>query len=545
MIGNDEFSNLKHKSNLFSMKSHLINSIHFKWSLNRRGSSMPSRRFEIEGNSSSKTAQPHLITSLITVLRQLMIFFNRLRIAIATSSVSLVKDSYVFLRNYKQNQFTANAGDYEKRKLEILFQLNRLQLLLGVIMPVIVFFNENYLPFLSALLFLLPPLINVLVLKMASKQKSIEAMIAYLVLYPFFTNLAYADSFSQGADLFIVLYGILSVFFLQQLSHIAICVGFSMLNYFLVVVLLSRFNDPSSEISFQIFFVLNHIVAIAAILYSLWLLKKENTGHQASMLATNNELTEMNVKVSRQNNEIAEKAKQLEQQAARLNEMDNFKNTLFSIVSHDLKTPLYALRNLFQEVEKQDLPADEVREMVPDVLKDLNYATELTENLLSWAKSQMTGGTVSPHDIKVSPMIIDIVQLIRLQAEQKDIKIDCQLKEKLSIYADSDMIRLVLRNLLSNAIKFTPRGGTVSIITDATDNDVEIIIKDTGEGMDDVMLEKIRSNNYFTTEGTSGERGTGLGLMLCREFLGKNKGMLHIESAKGEGSIFSFTLPAA
>jgi two-component system, sensor histidine kinase and response regulator len=107
------------------------------------------------------------------------------------------------------------------------------------------------------------------------------------------------------------------------------------------------------------------------------------------------------------------------------------------------------------------------------------------------------------------------------------------------------MIRLVVRNLLSNAIKFTPGGGTVSVFTDATDNDVEIIIKDTGEGMDDETLEKIRSNNYYTSQGTAGEQGTGLGLMLCSDFLRKNNGLLRIESTKGKGSTFSFTLPAA
>ena len=157
----------------------------------------------------------------------------------------------------------------------------------------------------------------------------------------------------------------------------------------------------------------------------------------------------------------------------------------------------------------------------------------------------MTGGTVSPHIIKVSPMIMEIEQLMRLQAEQKEIKIECLLKDSLSIYADSDMIRLVIRNLLSNAIKFTPYGGTVTVVTAATENDVEIIIKDTGEGMDDAMLEKIRDSNYHTTQGTAGERGTGLGLMLCREFLIKNNGLLHIESTKGKGSTFSFTLPVA
>ena len=140
-------------------------------------------------------------------------------------------------------------------------------------------------------------------------------------------------------------------------------------------------------------------------------------------------------------------------------------------------------------------------------------------------------------------MIDEVMQQLRLQAELKNIRIKTKVSKDLFIYADSDMVKLVIRNILSNAIKFTPNDGAVSIGTNAVHAYVEIFIEDSGEGMDAEALDKIRNNDYFTTRGTANEQGTGLGLMLCKEFLEKNKGQLHIESTKGKGSIFSFTLP--
>jgi signal transduction histidine kinase len=110
-------------------------------------------------------------------------------------------------------------------------------------------------------------------------------------------------------------------------------------------------------------------------------------------------------------------------------------------------------------------------------------------------------------------------------------------------FADKDMVNLILRNLLSNAIKYTPEKGAIMVGARKDLAGVEIYVKDTGMGISGTTLEKINLNNYYTTKGTAGESGTGLGLMLCREFLARNGGKMHIESQPGKGSVFSFTLP--
>ena len=112
------------------------------------------------------------------------------------------------------------------------------------------------------------------------------------------------------------------------------------------------------------------------------------------------------------------------------------------------------------------------------------------------------------------------------------------------IFADRDMTSLVIRNLFSNAIKFTPENGTVTIGANETGSSVEMFITDTGAGMDEATLKKVRSSNYFSTKGTANEPGTGLGLMLCKEFLLKNNGQMHIESQPGQGSTFTVYIPA-
>jgi signal transduction histidine kinase len=116
---------------------------------------------------------------------------------------------------------------------------------------------------------------------------------------------------------------------------------------------------------------------------------------------------------------------------------------------------------------------------------------------------------------------------------------------ELCVFADKDMIDLVIRNLFSNAIKYTPSRGTITLTAHKAAAGVEIRIKDTGKGMDAEALEKISQHNYYTTKGTAGESGTGLGLMLCKEFLSRNGSALHIESQPDKGSTFSFILPDA
>jgi len=431
--------------------------------------------------------------------------------------------------------FTPAMDEYEKRKLVIFNQLNLFQLLTGIVLPITVIFNAEKFSVVTRLIALLPSFISILVLHLNSRYRYDAAMLAYFILYPFLTSLAYLHGMNLGVELFFMLYGIMSVFFLQQISQMMFCIGFSMINYFMLAVVLKKYQFYL-ETANPFFYLLNHLLAIGFIFYSLYLIKKENAGYQTGILKKNNELNQMNQEIKKQKEEIVEKAGQL-------NDLNSFKNRLFSIISHDLKAPMYALRNLFQDINRYELSAAQINKFVPDVVKDLNYTTGLMENLLQWAKSQMQADTINPQAIDISILIGETTQLLHLQAEAKKISIGTCVKESLTAHADKDMINLILRNLLSNAIKFTPVGGSVSLSAQETPSFIEIFVKDTGTGISPEALEKIRENNYYTSKGTANESGTGLGLMLCREFLAKNGGQLYIESREGSGSTFSFTLP--
>src|SRR5690606_18543179 len=156
----------------------------------------------------------------------------------------------------------------------------------------------------------------------------------------------------------------------------------------------------------------------------------------------------------------------------------------------------------------------------------------------------MNADAVKPVEVDVNPLVEEVIQILRLQAEQKNISITTSIDKSVAVFADADMLHLVLRNLLSNAIKFTPAGGTVAIEANTAGQFAEVFVIDSGKGMEPADIKKIRENAFFTTTGTANESGTGLGLMLCKEFLAKNGGQLHIESEPGKGSIISFILPS-
>jgi signal transduction histidine kinase len=290
-------------------------------------------------------------------------------------------------------------------------------------------------------------------------------------------------------------------------------------------------------------FLFNQALAIAFIFYGLFLIKKENNGYQHSILNKNEALSERNKKINGQKKEIADKAKLLKIQTEELTELNSLKNKLFSVISHDLKSPMYALRKVFQNVQQHDLSAKEIRELIPHVNNDLDYTISLMENLLQWSKSQMEAHVIGSSKVNISLLITEVLQLLQLQAEAKKIYIKTKNNVPVYVLADKEMISLVLRNLISNAIKFSPQQGIISIGINKQHSFVEVYVQDNGIGISTEALKKINENNYYTTKGTAAESGTGLGLMLCKEFLVKNGGQMFIESKEGKGSTVSFTLP--
>ncbi|MBD0296958.1 MAG: HAMP domain-containing histidine kinase [Flavisolibacter sp.] len=455
----------------------------------------------------------------------------------------VVRRPFTLIQNkIKALRLAGALDEYEKRKLTVFNRLNLFQLIAGFLIPIAGLLHTDNLPGSVWFIVSLPAYISLVVLVLNYLRFYQAALLVYFLLYPLFTYIVYLQGINAGTALNFILLGVLSVFFLRDTGYMVFTVAFSMMSYFMIAVLLKNFMYQVKTENYFLY-LFNQLLSLIFIFYGLFLIKKENSGYLSCILSKNHDLYEKTLKIEKHKEEIAQKATLLEKQKTGLAETDALKNKLFSIIAHDLKTPLYALRNLFQNIDQYNLPADDIKKMIPEVMKDLNYTTGLMENVLHWAKIQMQAGTVHPQQVNVAKIIADVVQLMRLQAQAKKISIQSNADVPVFVYADKDMMHMVLRNLLSNAIKFTPEGGSVLIGVNEMSQFAEVFVQDSGTGINKEALRKINENNYYTTKGTSSESGTGLGLMLCKEFLAKNGGHMHIESEEGKGSIFSFTLP--
>lgn len=244
------------------------------------------------------------------------------------------------------------------------------------------------------------------------------------------------------------------------------------------------------------------------------------------------------------NREILQQNEEIEKQAALLQLSNLQKDRLFSIIAHDLRGPLGSLKSLLYILKENPGSGERIGPMIYEFSRNVDYTAELVNNLLYWAGSQMNGLTVTPVLLQLQPMAEGILGLFARQVADKHIVLRNELDAGLCARGDKDMIELVIRNLVSNAIKFCRPGDTISIQGKRSGSFVEICVKDTGTGIKEEVLDKITRKENITTYGTSKEKGSGLGLPLCREFVEANKGRFRIESEWGRGSCFYFSLPA-
>lgn len=228
------------------------------------------------------------------------------------------------------------------------------------------------------------------------------------------------------------------------------------------------------------------------------------------------------------------------------------RDKLYSVIAHDLRGPLGSIKMILNLVldtvgGKPNNPA--VDQGMIEMLRMANQTTEetfsLLDNLLKWTKSQLGRLNVATQKADISDIVKDGIEIFSTAAELKGISIIFDSNTSVSVDIDNDMIKTVMRNLLSNAIKFTVKGGTISIniITDDTDF-VTVSVKDTGCGIKEEDKAKLFNvKTHYSSYGTDNEEGSGLGLLLCLDFVNRNGGQLWLDSVEGEGSTFSFTVP--
>jgi two-component system, sensor histidine kinase LadS len=174
-----------------------------------------------------------------------------------------------------------------------------------------------------------------------------------------------------------------------------------------------------------------------------------------------------------------------------------------------------------------------------------NQTTEFIENLLQWANLQLRGETFDPVPTDLSELIKSTLTLLEFERRNKMIVVENTVEAKQEVYGDLNMLKSVLRNLMTNAIKFTPPGGKVKIHAELSGRFVTISVSDTGVGIPERNQSLIFSLDIVTTPGTGQERGTGLGLVLCKEFVERNGGRIWFETQEGKGTTFYFTIPKA
>jgi len=288
-----------------------------------------------------------------------------------------------------------------------------------------------------------------------------------------------------------------------------------------------RLRKDSQQISITV----GVIVVLSLLAFVLWRSRRVNRRN--------------NFLLREKNEKIEEQKEALEHQAVQLLLNNQQKDKLFSIVAHDLRGPLNSLKGLLDFLKEKQLSEQEINNMLTELRRNVDSSSELVGNLLFWASSQLDGISAKPVLVPLEPLVHDTLALFAHQAKEKKIELLSETDPALVAYADKDMLQVVIRNLVSNAIKFCRPGDSVTIYSSRLNGEIEMRIADTGIGMKEDALERIRRRESFTSYGTAKEKGTGLGMLLCQEFTAANNGRFRVESEWGKGTCCYFTIPVA
>ncbi|QQL48945.1 sensor histidine kinase [Mucilaginibacter ginkgonis] len=247
---------------------------------------------------------------------------------------------------------------------------------------------------------------------------------------------------------------------------------------------------------------------------------------------------------------VAEKAlaleiqnEQISHQKQQIEKSDAEKNKLMSIISHDMRAPLFNIQSYLEILTESDIEPSQRAAIEHDLLAATNGATDMLTNLLQWSKSQMQGSEVHLATLILSDALKNTHELCQMQAIKKSISFNFQIDPAITVIADADMLELVIRNLVNNAIKFTPAGGAIAVNATVGNGECKITVSDNGKGIDYDKQQNLFSLSAEPGYGTNNEKGVGLGLTLCKEFIERQNGRISFESTPGKGSGFFVFVP--
>ncbi len=301
-------------------------------------------------------------------------------------------------------------------------------------------------------------------------------------------------------------------------------------------------NEEGAAISLhkKAFFYKTKAFAFAIILFLLLFIGFMYYLRTRTLRVHNAELQKM---VAERTSGITKQRERIELQKEELDKLNAIKDKLISIVSHDLRGPINSFSGIVGLLSSGNLTCEESQNLAASVGGDINKVKNLMDNLLNWTKSQMQGIKLNQVVISLFVVTDETLNLFEIDVNKKNISLINNIEKHMMAFADLDMIKLILRNLVNNAIKFTPPKGEIIVSAVLKDEFVEVTVQDTGVGIDRDHIDKLFSPGFnYSMLGTSQETGSGLGLLLCKDFVEQNGGTIRVENNEKEGSSFKFTL---
>lgn len=250
-----------------------------------------------------------------------------------------------------------------------------------------------------------------------------------------------------------------------------------------------------------------------------------------------------NYNIARQ--EAESRAKEIKQQHEYLENLNIEKDKILAIISHDLRSPLASIQSFLEILSNTEITERTRDEINQQLLSQTKNTSQMLGNLLAWSQSQLKGGNIELRPISVLETLDLAYTLHQENAKNKGVNFQINAPDSLYVMADQEMLQVVLRNLLNNAIKFTPEGGIIQLNALGREKEVEIMIRDNGVGIQEHKKQEIFSLNIRATQGTHNEKGIGLGLLLCKEYVERQHGSIRFESSSNSGTTFYIKLPKA
>jgi signal transduction histidine kinase len=263
----------------------------------------------------------------------------------------------------------------------------------------------------------------------------------------------------------------------------------------------------------------------------------------------NRNIKKYNTSLLLQKQQIRKQNEDLETKSIQLQEINQTKNKLFSIIGHDLRGPVGQVKSIVDSLILGHLSQEEFDELIQHLKVDVDTVYFTLNNTLKWSLAQMEGFKLQKVDFDLYQLVCDNIKLISPKLREKSLEVEFTSSFKdIQVYADRDLIEIVIRNILNNAVKYSKPGDTIQLSGEANNGLITWYVKDQGIGMDEAQINELLSTDYVISDsklGTKMEKGSGLGLQICKEFTRMNDGELFIISQPGEGTQVGVKLPAS